>query len=147
MKKNFFISFFTFLILNASAQTDFTIKDRPKKIWLYTDHGNLIKGVLIGTSDSFVNIFPAKFKEYNNTSKISIVRVSYFDINRLKIHKKNGLINGMLLGAGAGILPVLVGSIFGPSIGQGDAYVSIVAVPLGIITGAIIGSLPKESFL
>jgi len=144
--KKVILPLFLLFILNVSAQDHPVIKGWPKKIWLYTNHGDLIKGILIGTSDSSVKIFPGKFSEYNSTSKISIVSVSYFNINNIKIHKKSGLINGMLLGAGVGILPVLVGSVFGPSIGQGGAYVSIVAVPLGIIAGAIIGSTSKRKF-
>ena len=53
---------------------------------------------------------------------------------------------GMLIGAGIGIAPVLIGSIFGPSIGQGGAYASIITFPVGTIIGAIIGSTSKKKF-
>ncbi|MEP6594647.1 MAG: hypothetical protein ABJA71_01825 [Ginsengibacter sp.] len=147
MRKNIFISALIFLFLGASSQNDFALRSRPKKIWVYNDQGNLIKGIFVGSSDSSVNIFPGKLSEWNSRSKTSVVNQSYLNINNIKIHKKSGLVSGMLLGAGVSLLPVLVGSIFGQSTGQGGCYVSIITFPAGLITGAIIGGTSKKRFL
>ena len=143
--KKIFISFFTLFFLSASAQNDITLKSFPKhKIWLYTSQGNMLKGVLVSTSDSSVNIFPGKFSEWNSHPKTTAINESYLNINNIKTHKKGGLIKGMLIGAGIGLAPVLLSSAFGQ--GEGGAYVSIITFPIGIITGAIIGSTSKKKF-
>lgn len=147
MKKNIFTSFFILLFLNVSAQQDSTLKLNPKyKIWVSTREGNVIKGILAGTSSSSVIIFPGKFNKYNGKSKLSLINESYTNITAIQIHKRGALLKGMLIGAGIGIAPVLIGSIFGPSIGQGGAYVSFITFPLGTIIGAIIGSTSKKKF-
>lgn len=147
MKKNIFTGFFLLLFLHVSAQQDSTLKLHPKyKIWISAREGNHIMGILAGTSSSSLNIFPGKFSEYNGTSKISLINESYTNITAIQIHKKGGLLKGMLIGAGIGIAPVLIGSIFGPSIGEGGAYVSFITFPLGTIIGAIIGSTSKKKF-
>ncbi|MEO6455859.1 MAG: hypothetical protein ABIN97_17390 [Ginsengibacter sp.] len=148
MKKNIFTSFFILVFLNVSAQQDSTtLKLNPKyKIWVSTRDGNHIKGILAGTSSSSITIFPGGFSEYNGNSKISLINESYTNVTAIQIHKKGGLLKGMLIGAGIGIAPILVGSIFGPSIGEGGAYVSFITFPLGTIIGAIIGSTSKKKF-
>jgi hypothetical protein len=146
--KIIFINLLLFVALNVSAQNDHTLNPAPKhKIWVSTTQGDIIKGTLVDVSDSSVKIFPGKFSEWNNHSKISVINESYSNISNIKTQKKGGLIRGMLIGTAIGISPVLVGSLFGPSIGEGGAYVSIVAFPVGIITGAILGCTSKKKFL
>ncbi len=146
--KIIFINLLPLIILNASAQNDCTLKPTPKyKIWVSTTHDDLIKGILIDVSDSSVKIFPGKFSEWNSHSDISVIKESYSNITNIKTHKKGGLLKGLLIGAGIGISPVLVGSIFGRSVGEGGAYVSIITLPVGLITGAIIGGTSKKKFL
>ena len=144
--KKIFISSFILFFLNASAQNDFNFKSSPKyKIWLYNGQENLTNGFLVSTSDSTAKIFTGKLSEWRSSSKISVTDQFYSNIDHIKIHKKGGLIKGVLIGAG--IVFYLVGSLFGPSIGEGGAYVSIIAFPIGIITGAIIGSTSREILL
>ncbi|MEO6330429.1 MAG: hypothetical protein ABIO55_15955 [Ginsengibacter sp.] len=146
--KNIFIGFFVLFFLNASAQDGSTLSITPKyKIWIYTQQGNLVKGILAGTSSSYVSVYPGKFREYNGNSKISILNESYTNITAIQLHKRGGLLKGVLIGAGIGIAPVLIGSIFGPSTGEGGAYVSLLTFPLGTIIGAIIGSSSKKKFI
>jgi hypothetical protein len=73
-----------------------------------------------------------------------VIHKSYPDISKIETHKKNGFLKGTLIGAGIGLAPVIVSSIFGE--GEGGAYVSIITFPLGIITGAIIGGTSKKKF-
>ncbi len=101
MKKNIFTSFFILLFLNVSAQQDSTLKLNPKyKIWVSTREGNVIKGILAGTSSSSVIIFPGKFNKYNGKSKLSLINESYTNITAIQIHKRGALLKGMLIGAG-----------------------------------------------
>jgi len=148
MKKNLFINLFTLLILSASAQNNNALKHIPKHtIWITTNEGKVIKGILISTSDSSVEIFPGKKSEYGKQLKISMVKESYVNIAEIQIHKKKALLKGLLTGAGIGLAPVLIGGIFGESTGQGGAYVSMITFPVGIITGAISGIASRKRFL
>jgi hypothetical protein len=148
MKKSLFINLFALFILSASAQNNNALRHIPKHtIWITTNEGNVIKGVLISTSDSSVEIYPGKKSEYGKQLNISTVKLSYLNIAEIQIRKKNALLNGLLIGAGFGLAPVLMGPIFGKSTGEGGAYVSIIAFPLGIITGVITGIASRKTFL
>jgi hypothetical protein len=145
--KMIFITLLLFA-LNVSAQTDHTLNPAPKyKVWVSATQSDLITGILVDVSDSSVKIFPGKFSEWSNHSKASVINESYLNITNIKTHKKEELIKGLLIGAGIGVSPLLVGSLFGRSIGEGGAYVSIITLPVGIITGAIIGGTSKKKFL
>ena len=134
--KIIFINLLLLIILNISAQNDYTLNPTPKhKIWVSTTRADLIKGILVDVSDSSVKIFPGKFSEWNSHSNISVINESYSNITNIKTHKKGGLIKGLLIGAGIGISPVLVGSLFGRSIGEGGGYVSVITFPAGVIMG------------
>jgi len=135
--------------LGALAQSDSTRKLWLKhKIWIYNNEGDLQKGVLISTTDSSLKFFPGKFSDWHRHSKISVVSQSYLNISNIKIHKRDGLIRGMLIGTGIGLSPILFGAVFGEGQGgaQGGALVSVFTLPVGIIAGAIIGSTAKKKF-
>ena len=133
------------IVLNVSAQNDYALNPTPKhKIWVSTTQGDLIKGILVDVSDSSVKVLQGKFSEWNSPSKISVINESYSNITNIKTHKKGGLIKGMLIGTGIGLSPLVVSAVFGK--GEGGAYVSVATLPLGIITGAIIGGTSKRKF-
>ncbi len=118
----------------------------PRRIWVSANQGDITKGLLVAASDSTLNIFQGKHGDWNKQSGAQVLTLFYSDINGIKIKRKGGLIKGLGIGAGICLLPVIIGSIFGKSTGEGGAYVSLVAVPVGIITGAIIGSTSKKTF-
>ncbi|SRR6266498_145920 len=145
MKRIYYLTFFAFIFLNASAQADSARHLWLKhKIWIYSNDGDPQNGILISTTDTSLKYFPGKFSDWNNRSEISAVNLSYLNINNIKTHKKNGLMRGIVIGAGIGLSPILFGAIFGE--GQGGGYVSVITFPVGIITGAIIGSTAKKKF-
>ncbi len=141
-----FTSLFIVSVFVSSAQGPASSLS-PRRIWVSASQGDITKGLLVAASDSTLNIFQGKHGDWNKQSGVQVLTRSYSDINSIKIKRKGGLIKGLGIGAGIGLLPLLVGSIFGKSTGEGGAYVSIVAVPAGIITGAIIGSTSKKRFL
>lgn len=142
-----FINLLLFLVLTASAQNDSALRPVPKEnIWMFTTGGDLVKGILINTTDSPVSIFPGKPSKWDRRSKILVANQSYLNIANIRTRKKGALLKGLLIGGGVGLLPVLLGSLFGTSAGQGGAYVSIITFPVGIITGSIIGSTSKKKF-
>jgi len=55
-------------------------------------------------------------------------------------------LRGILFGTAIGLSPVLTGSLFGASILYGAGYLTIVTLPLGIITGSIIGATSKKIY-
>jgi hypothetical protein len=143
--KKIFTAVFICSFLNASTQNNLSANSFPRyKIWLYTNKGNILKGILILTSDSSVKIFRGTYCEWHSHSSNSIDE-SYLNIASIKTHKRGGLIKGMLVGLGIGLTPLLVGSAFGQA--EGGAYLSIATLPVGLITGAIIGATSKKKFL
>src|ERR1051325_3621877 len=99
MKTYVLFGFLIALFLGAGAQNG-SVKSFPKnKIWVYTRDGNLIKGFLAGTSDSSVTIFTGNADQWKHYEKTSLITESYSDIMKIRIHKKEGFIKGILLGA------------------------------------------------
>jgi hypothetical protein len=144
--KIIFINLLLLTILNVSAQNDYTLNPTLKhKIWVSTTKGGLVKGILVDVSDSSVKIFSGRFSEWNSHSKVSVANETYLNITGIRTHKKGGLIKGLLIGAGIGLSPLLLGTAFGE--GEGGAYASIITLPLGIVTGAIVGCTSKKKFL
>lgn len=122
--------------LNLSAQTDTLITKRPVNIWIYLTDGILIKGIFAGRTQNNILL-------YRNASRKQIARggaalegIPYQNISLVKTKKSNGILGGVAKGALIGILP-LVG-------GEGGAYATVITLPLGIITGAIIGKTSKK---
>jgi hypothetical protein len=134
-----------FYFLNTSAQKDSEFKSSlEQKIWLYTSEGNVIKGFLDDISDSSVTIFTGKLSELNSHSKVLVISESYSNINTIKTKRRGGLIKGILKGVVAGLLPAVGVAAFQE--GESGAYVGVATLPLGIITGAIVGSTSKRKF-
>jgi len=148
MKKNIFINLLTLFILSASAQNNKALKHIPKHtIWITTNEGKVIKGILVSSSDFSVEIFPGNKSEYGKQQKISLVKESYVNIDKIRIHKKNAGLKGLLIGGGIGLAPGLIGPIFGKNTGEAGSFLSIITFPVGIITGGIIGITSKKRFL
>ncbi len=133
--------------VNAQVYTTFTSKPRHT-ITIYTLNNNTINGILTRANDTVVFIYPGNFREWKQQKKIPISVTPFTTIQKIETKQKGvkKVIKGMLIGAGIGLAPVLVGSIFGRSTGEGGAYVSLVAVPLGAIVGSIIGATSKKKF-
>ncbi len=133
--------------VNAQVDTTFTSKPRHT-ITIYTLNNNTINGILTRANDTVVFIYPGNFREWKQQKKIPISVTPFTTIQKIETKQKGvkKVIKGMLIGAGIGLAPVLVGSIFGRSTGEGGAYVSLVAVPLGAIVGSIIGATSKKKF-
>ncbi|MEO6538902.1 MAG: hypothetical protein ABIT07_00135, partial [Ferruginibacter sp.] len=111
-----------------------------------TSDGKSISGVLVNTTDSSLTMFSGKPSEYNHLNNFTVSQ-QYSNITKIETHRKGSLLKGLLIGAGIGIAPVLVGNLFGPSIGEGAAYVSLITFPVGVITGGILGGTSKKIFL
>ena len=114
------------------------------KITLFTISGNRIKGVLLKTSSDNVSLYPGKFAHWKRRESIAPITTPVESIREIHLKKRNGLLKGALIGIGIGISPVLISSAFGR--GEGGAYISIVALPLGLILGSIIGITSKKKY-
>ena len=111
----------------------------PLPAYLHTVDDKSLSGSIQSISDSAI-IFSAKGKGKSGES--NNMEISYSNIREIKIRKKNGIIKGFLYGTGVGLLPIIGGAIIGK--GEGGAYVSVITLPLGIITGTLIGSSRKK---
>jgi hypothetical protein len=74
--------------------------------------------------------------------KANNMEISYTNIRQIKIRNKNGILKGFFYGTGIGLLPAIGGAIIGK--GEGGAYVSVITLPLGVITGTLIGTSRKK---
>lgn len=54
---------------------------------------------------------------------------------------------GMLIGTGAGLTPLLAAIVSDENSIEGAGYVMMVTVPLGIVTGGIVGATFKKKFI
>jgi len=150
LKKNIqLILLYPLITTCVNAQVNITFTSTPRHtITIYTLNNNAKDGILTQTSDTAVFIYPGNFREWKQRKKIPINVTPFTIIEKIETKQKGvkKVIKGMLIGAGIGLAPVLVGSIFGPSTAEGGAYVSLVAVPLGTIVGAVIGATSKKRF-
>ena len=90
-----------------------------------------VKGLLVQLEDSSVILYPRTRKGFRKEVKLDQVVIAWSQIQQIKLKKKNGLFKGVLIGGAIGFAPVIFGEV--------GAYVALVAFPLGIITGAIVG--------
>ncbi len=140
---------FFFVYANAQIDSSFSAKSRHH-ITIYTQNGDAKYGILMRTNDTSVFIYPGNFREWKQQKTFPIALTPYYTINKIQTKKRNGIIKGVLIGAGIGIMPVFLDAIFTPKggvkSGEGGAYVSLVAVPLGTLVGGIIGATSKKKF-
>jgi hypothetical protein len=111
---------------------------KPLPVWIYSKDNKEQKGLLTGGSATTVLIYPGSMKEYKNQSSPQSLSFSYERINFIKIKKAYGLIEGLAKGGLIGLTPI--------AFGEGGAYVSIIAIPLGVIIGSIVGATSKKKF-
>ena len=145
--KIFFLVSFLLIAYISFAQKRSEYNQRPRyKIVLQTVDEKMVKGLLIEIKDSSITVYPGNSNRIGSEEMSHTENIEYSQIQQIKLKRKNGLLKGMAIGTGIGILPVLVGGIFGRSTGEGGAYVSLVAVPLGFITGGVIGATSRKKY-
>lgn len=145
--KIFFLVSFLLIVSISLAQKRPEYNERPRyKVSLQTIDEKMVKGLLIEIKDSSIIVFPGNSNRIGSEEMSRVENINYAQIQQFTLKHRNGLINGMGIGAGIGILPALVGGIFGPSTGEGGAYVSVITFPLGLITGTIIGATSHKKF-
>ena len=135
--------------IQTNAQSDSSFNAKPRHhIKIYTVTGDTMGGILTRTNGTAVFIYPGNFREWKQQKTVSITVTPYTTIKKIETRKKGWVkvLNGMVIGAGIGLAPVLIGSLFGPSVGEGAAYVSIAGVPLGIVIGGVVGATSKKKF-
>jgi hypothetical protein len=142
MKLKIFLSISLFiLICSAFAQNRTSVNPYPRyRIFLNTLEGRSIEGLLIKLEDSTVTVFPGSRKEWRKNINENPVKINYSQIQQIKLKRKNGLVRGMLIGMGAGLLPLVGGSVIGPNAAYTGAFISLLTVPIGFITGGIMGA-------
>jgi hypothetical protein len=111
----------------------------PLPVYLKTLDNKSTFGSIHAINDSAI-IFSAK-RNVNNVESNKI-EIKYSNIREIKVRKKNGILKGFFYGTGVGLLPLIGGAIIGK--GEGGAYVSVITLPLGVITGTLIGSSRKK---
>ncbi len=122
----------------VAAQKENTIMQKPLKVWIYSKDNKEQKGILTGSTATTVLIYPGSLKEYKNQSSPQSLSISYESIYLIKIKKANGLLGGLAKGGLIGLTPVIFG--------EGGAYAAIIAFPLGVIIGSIVGATSKKTF-
>jgi hypothetical protein len=138
-----FISLCALLIVvySSFAQNPPSDNFQPRYYASITSMDNKIQeGVMIELNDSSVAIYPGKWREFYNKKAIhEPVVIAYSQIQKIKLKKQGGLLKGLAIGGGIGLAPIVFG--------QGGGFVAIFTFPLGIITGAIIGSTSSKKYL
>lgn len=114
------------------------------RIHITTMGENKLKGLLLFTNDSSVIVYPGKKKEWNNGKKYSSVEFTASRIKRITIKKNNRALKGMTIGSVVGVLPMLTGSKDGNTAGLQE--LTKLTVPVGGITGALLGLSQQKSF-
>ncbi len=125
MKKFTITAILLCFFYSLPAQEDMTKQylsmDTGKRIIIYKARISLnngehaLKGVLYDVNDSSVLVSSSLFKKDYSTGKFELSKINFRNIDLVKIHKKNSVGIGILIGAVAGFL---VGGVIGYS--QGD---------------------------
>ena len=142
MKKITHVILFLFAIQVCVAQTDSAKKSPLYKIKLSTMNDNLMAGILIGSTDSSVTVYPGTIDHYKKGKQFSNATLNYENIKEISAKRKGGAFRGALIGAGVGMLPVIV-SLFQQGKGN-TGYLGVITVPVGAISGAVIGAVSKK---
>jgi hypothetical protein len=138
MKKIILISFIVAGSLLASSQDSIFKPAKLLKIWVYTGDNTELKGVFSGASDSMLFVYEGTIDAYNKQASHKTISIDYKNIRIIKIKKRGGLLKGLLIGAVIGLAPAFFG--------EGGAYAAVITLPVGIITGAIIGATAKKKY-
>ena len=111
----------------------------PLTVYLSTFDNKSTFGSIHAINDSVI-IFSAK--NHGKNVESNKMEIKYSNIREIKVRKKNGILKGFFYGTGVGLLPLIGGAIIGK--GEGGAYVSVITLPLGVITGTLIGGSRKK---
>lgn len=130
------------------AQTDTAKSKAPGYIiHLTTVNDNMLKGLLLQTTDSAVSMYPGKPKEWNANKQYKPVSFDYKNIKEIQLQKKNAGINGMLVGGGIGVLLFAASLLFNNNNSKASiAKYTFPVIPVGIMIGAVIGSRKWKKF-
>ena len=125
------------LFMQLLAQNTVNYSSKPPRIWVYGSDGKVTKAILAGTDENTLLLYTAGSKAADDsTRKAGMLRIPYTEIVTIKTRKKSGWLKGMGTGGAIGLAPVVAG--------EGGAYVALVAFPLGLVTGALIGISKKK---
>jgi hypothetical protein len=137
-----------FYAVGTSAQVDTLFTAKPRhNIRISTLNNNTVNGILTRTDDTSVFVYPGNFRDWNQQKTFPITVTPYSTINKIETQQKGGIsiLKGMLIGAGSGFATVLVASILSPKYrGEGAGLLALLTVPLGTITGGLVGGLSKK---
>ncbi len=116
-------------------------------IHLTTANDNLLKGLLLNTTDSSANIYPGSPKEWNANKHYKPVLFNYKNIKAIQVQKKNARLHGMMIGGGIGISVFAASFLFqSSSTKQAAACLTFPLIPAGMIIGTITGSRRWKKF-
>jgi hypothetical protein len=141
MKSKILLLWFMLFSLNLAAQNDTLVTKKPVNLWVHTSDGNMVKGKLAGRSGNNLLVNPRATEEQVIKGDDALERIPYHHITTIQTKKQKGLggmLKGMLIGGAIGFAPVIAG--------EGGAYVAVLAFPLGLITGAIVGGTSKKNY-
>jgi hypothetical protein len=105
---------------------------------IQTIDDKMVKGLLMQMENLSMILYPGKWKELSKEAVHDSIVIAYSQIQQIKLKKKSKLLKGLLIGGGIGLAPIVFG--------QGGAFAAILSFPLGIITGAIVGSTSSKKF-
>jgi hypothetical protein len=146
---------------------------QPSRAYVQTPAKQKIKGWLYACNDSQV-VLVRSLKDLSTPEfETSIIRIPIEQINQVSLRKKNSILNGALIGFGAGVLTgVIIGfasgddqkmpvdnvdpisgmfgslyNAFTMTAGEKALYGGMAMGVAGTITGIIIGSVAKKKFI
>ena len=135
--------FFSFILTAFCQVKEKTIKPLCK-LDITTLDENKLKGLLLFMNDSSIIVYPGSQKQWNNGKKINAVVLNSSRLKRITIKKNNRVLKGMTIGSVIGTLPMFAGSKDGDKSGLKE--LTQLTVPVGGITGAILGLNEQRSF-
>ncbi len=135
----------TITIPASSIGAELNDTSKPRfKIILQDLQNKRYQGLLIKAGDSAVSIFPGSFYAWKQEDHLQLVIIPAYQIQKIMLQKKNGLLAGAIIRSGIGLLPLLFSSIVGK--GGLGSYLSILTFPLGLMTGGIIGATSRRKY-
>jgi hypothetical protein len=114
-------------------------------IHVTTMNENKMKGLLILTKDSVVAVYPGNHKQWNKGKKYNAVVFGFSRIKKVTIKKNNRVLKGISVGAVIGMLPALSKGFKDDK--SGITQLTELTVPVGIVTGAIVGVSAQRTFM
>ena len=147
MKK---ITVIILLVAGTSLHAQNPVLDGNKPVYrirLKTINDNRLEGLLLEIKDSSVLIYPGKRKDWKNKIRYNTAEFRFSNIQDIRLKRKNGTWRGLMIGGGIGTA-VFAGSLLLPNRMEKNhhAVYTFFAIPVGLITGAIVGSRSRKKF-